>query len=292
MLSSSSRFCSEIWLSLEEESRSRSSSSSCASSPLGRRRDADQLEQAVGGVIEHPDRRVGELEEEEEGKGDQQRRPLGLADGDRLRGQLAEHDVQEGDDQEGEPQAHRMDEVGIGGQRGDQRPDQPGERRLADPAETQARERDSQLGRGEVGVEMARHVPRQPGAADPVGDVRLELGRPDADQGELGGHEEAVEDHQDEPEGHPPAGMGSEAGRRRGDGHDRGEGGEQEEAQPGSSSRSRGRSSPAEPGNRGIGRPGGTGTMGRFGGWSFKPGDFSTPDFLSRRGSDRHGSGG
>ena len=45
------------------------------------------------------------------------------------------------------------------------RADDPGEGRLADPAQGQAGQGDAELGRREVGVEVADHVPRHLGRA-------------------------------------------------------------------------------------------------------------------------------
>jgi len=82
--------------------------------------------------------------------------------------------------------------------------DDPGEGRLADPAQRQAGQGDAELGGGEIGVEVAEHVPRQAGPPVALRDVGLDLRRPHLDQGELGGDEEAVQSHQQEGEEQPP----------------------------------------------------------------------------------------
>ena len=64
--------------------------------------------------------------------------------------------------EEGDGERDRVDQrVGGAGDQPHQRLDDPGEGRLADPAEGQARQGDAELGRREVGVEVVEHVPRQ-----------------------------------------------------------------------------------------------------------------------------------
>ena len=77
-----------------------------------------------------------------------------------------------------------------------QRLEQPREGRLADPAQGQARQRDAELARRQVGVEVREHVLGEAGAAIAFADLDLDLGRPDLDQRELRRDEEAVDDHE------------------------------------------------------------------------------------------------
>ena len=73
---------------------------------FGDRLDAEDAQDRVGGVVEHPDHRVRHLVEHVERERHPQRRRLRLADRERLRRQLAEDDVEDGDDRERDDQAH------------------------------------------------------------------------------------------------------------------------------------------------------------------------------------------
>ena len=185
--------------------------------PFGHRLDADHLEDRVGAVVEHPDRRVGRLVEALHGHGNPQGGVLGLADGERLRRQLAEHDVQNRDGHERHGQRHGVDQARPGaGDQADHRLDDPDERRFADPAQGQARQGDAELGGREVGVQVLDHVPGDPPAPQARRGVGVELGRPHLDQGELGGDEEAVEEDQAEGEDQAEHGDRAPAPRRAG----------------------------------------------------------------------------
>ncbi|MCY1532296.1 hypothetical protein D9M68_675610 [compost metagenome] len=77
---------------------------------------------------------------------------------------------------------------------------QVGEGRLADPAQAQGGQGDAQLAGRQVGVQLVVHGAQD--AAPPavlVGDG-LDAGGAQLDHGELGGHEEAVEQHEEEGE--------------------------------------------------------------------------------------------
>ena len=101
--------------------------------------------------------------------------------------------------------------VGGAGDLAHQRLDDPGERRLAHPAEREARERDSELARREVGVEMIEHVARQLRRPAAARHQRVDLGRAELDERELRGDEEAVQEHQQEAQAE--AGPGAHIGR-------------------------------------------------------------------------------
>ena len=92
--------------------------------------------------------------------------------------------------------------VAMVGQRGRQPAeaalDQPGERRLADPAEAQRGEGDAELGGGDVAVERLYRAAGQPSFAIPGPGHLVQPGAPSADQCELGRHEEGVREHQDD----------------------------------------------------------------------------------------------
>ncbi|MCY1351417.1 hypothetical protein D9M69_376820 [compost metagenome] len=89
----------------------------------------------------------------------------------------------------------RLDADGL-----EQRLQQVGEGRLADPAEAQGGQGDAQLAGRQVGVQLVVHGAQD--AAPPavlVGDG-FDAGGAQLDHGELGGHEEAVEQHEEKRE--------------------------------------------------------------------------------------------
>ena len=97
-----------------------------------------------------------------------------------------------------------------------QRLEQAREGGLADPAQGQARQRDAELGGREVGVEVLDHVLREPRAAVALAELDLDLGRPHLDQRELGGHEEAVHEHEEDRQSNGDRGVELEADRGAG----------------------------------------------------------------------------
>ena len=153
-----SRFSSERMPAFSELARiSRSSSGECAVFVLAGRMDAEELQQRAR------DRRsssqiagIGDDVERVQQVRGPERRADRLLDGDRLRRQLAEDDVQDGDDHEGDRRGDRVrDRLGAARRSASkQRLDEVRERRLADPAEGQGGQRDAELRRGEIGVEM------------------------------------------------------------------------------------------------------------------------------------------
>ena len=97
----------------------------------------------------------------------------------------------------------RRDAVGGDGRQRGRQPaeaalDQPGQRRLADPAEAQRGERDAELGGGDVAVERLYRAAGQPSFAIPRPGHLVQPRAPSADQRELGRHEEGVREHQDD----------------------------------------------------------------------------------------------
>ena len=95
-----------------------------------------------------------------------------------------------------------------GRQPGEAALDQPGERRLADPAEAQRGERDAELGGGDVAVERLYRAAGQPSFAIPRPGHLVQPGPPRADQRELRRHEEGVGEHQDDDRGEAEADRG------------------------------------------------------------------------------------
>ena len=81
-------------------------------------------------------------------------------------------------------------------ERFERRLDQVREGRLADPAQRQRGHRDPKLAGRDVGVEVADHLLRRLGGAVPLSGELFEARAADGDDRELGGHEEAVRQHQ------------------------------------------------------------------------------------------------
>ena len=118
---------------------------------------------------------------------------------------------------EGDGQAHRVQHRRRRAEHADQqRLEQARERRLADPAQGQARQRDAELRRRQVGVEVREHVLGEPGAAVAFAELDLDLRRPHLDQRELRGDEEAVQDHEQDRQRDRDRGVDLEADRGAG----------------------------------------------------------------------------
>ncbi|MNY42248.1 hypothetical protein D3C86_1771180 [compost metagenome] len=75
-----------------------------------------------------------------------------------------------------------------------------GEGRLADPAQAQRGQGDAQLAGRQVGVQLVVHGAQDVPAPAVLGGQGLDLGGAQPDDGELGGDEEAVEQHQQQGE--------------------------------------------------------------------------------------------
>jgi hypothetical protein len=169
-----------------------SASSGCS------RLDAERAHDGVAGAVQHADERGEGPAEQLERPGRDQRGRLGLLDRDRLRGQLAEHHVQHRDDDEGDDDRRQRRRRRAKPDRLEDRLQELRERRLAEPAQAQAGERDAELAGGEVPVDVLDLPAREHGVAAPLLGELLEPRRPRAGQGELGGDEEAVQQHQEE----------------------------------------------------------------------------------------------
>ena len=117
-----------------------SSASECTP-PLGARRlEAEEHAGRLGRSSQEPDQRTRHGEERPHRRGDRQRGPLRVPERDRLRHELADHDVEERDDQVREH--HR--EHGR-----DHRVERARERVLAESTDPQRGERDAELHRGD-----------------------------------------------------------------------------------------------------------------------------------------------
>ncbi len=136
--------------------------------------------------------------EELGGLHDEQRRRFRALERDRLGRELAEHDVQRRHDRERDGHG---DAVGRGfGERGRQerqeRLDEGGQGRFADPAEAEARHGDAQLRRGDVAVGVGDGAAHGARAAMILGDQLIDARLAHRDDGEFGGDEKAVGQHQ------------------------------------------------------------------------------------------------
>ena len=165
--------------------------------------EAQQAQQEIAGAVQDPDERAKEMFDPQRGPRHQQRRALGPLQRDRLGHQFADDDVHAGDQHKGQ-NAGRGDVRGhardLAGQPGKQRLDQMRQRRLADPAQAQAGQRDAQLRRRDKAIGIFNGPLHGFGARiaarHSFGNARLAH----ADQAELRGHKEAVDQHQNDDE--------------------------------------------------------------------------------------------
>jgi hypothetical protein len=169
--------------------------------PAGRLQ-TDQPHHAVTDAVEERDRVVEEPLEEVERDGHPERGRLGALQRDTLRGEFAEDDVEGRRDGERDDQRHRVgadDRLGTVQKREarEQGVEQGGDRGFSDEAEPERGHRDPELRGGDVGVEVFEGAVDLPRAGTPLVGQLLHPGLADADERELGGDEEAVQ--QDEP---------------------------------------------------------------------------------------------
>ena len=154
---------------------------------LTRRLETQDAQRKVGRFLQDPDQRLEDDEEPGHRGRHDERDGLRVAERHALRDQLADHDVQVRDDQEGEA---------IRDDRGRDRVEHPREDRLADGTDTQARDRDAEL----HGRDESRRVRGDAqDDAGPTASLVAELGEARAsrgDQGVLGRDEERVQQEQ------------------------------------------------------------------------------------------------
>ena len=156
-------------------------------------------QEEVGGEVEEADDRPEDGVEQSQGRAEQEGDLNGLADGERLRGQFAKHDVEERDERERNDEGDGRDDRrrGDAGQM-ECRLDHVGEEGLAEPTQSEAGQGDAQLGGRDVGLEMGGDVFGELGAGVTLLDQGVELAGPDLDDGQLRGDEEPVEQDQRE----------------------------------------------------------------------------------------------
>lgn len=157
--------------------------------------DPEQAEQRVGRAVEYPDERRHEAREQQQRRRDGSRGRLGRGEREGFRRELTEDDVEERDEEERD----RYGEGVVGGGRniqadGSQQPiDQARQGGLADPAQRERSDGDSELGRRDISVQISQadlHVPR---AAHPPGGHLVDLAAAGSDEGKLSRDEKSVE---------------------------------------------------------------------------------------------------
>ena len=153
---------------------------------------AGQAHHTVGDAVEQDHDGVGDLVERHKRASREQRIALGGEDGERLGNQLAHHHVQRGHDEVADGHGHHADQ-GLGQvQHLEQRTDKSGERGLAQPAQSQRRQRDAQLTGGQVLVDVLGNVHGAFRTLLALLDGQLELGFSNAHQSEFGDNEKRV----------------------------------------------------------------------------------------------------
>ncbi|MNE13964.1 hypothetical protein D3C80_1068200 [compost metagenome] len=158
---------------------------------------AGNAQDGVGAGIEQVDGRVHRPVEQVQRHGGPQRQQLGLADGPGLGRQLADHDVQVRDDEEGDEERDRLDQLGaVHAEIGQQWFQQVGEGGLTHPAQAQRGEGDAQLAGRQVGVELVVNLAQDVATPAVLFGDGLYACSAQLDHGELCSNEEAVEQHQ------------------------------------------------------------------------------------------------
>ena len=121
----------------------------------------------------------------------------------RLGNQFAQNDVQAGDQDEGNEDRNAVSvDRGVGNIL-NRAQHHLGQQRLADPAQGQADDGDSQLDAIDHFVQVAMQLLHNARADAPGSDQLLDTGITDADQREFRGREESVGRHQEQDEEHP-----------------------------------------------------------------------------------------
>ena len=159
---------------------------------------AERAHDGAPHAVQKADERPEDPHEQLGGPRHDERGPLGVLQGNRLRRELAEHDVKRGDhgkrDSEG-------DRVGRGHRHAVAEDPEGGfndgcECRLADPAEPEARHRDAELRRGDVAVGVGERAPDDARRGAALGDELIDACPPHGHERELGRHEEPVRQHE------------------------------------------------------------------------------------------------
>ena len=149
------------------------------------------MQHGVGRLAQDPDQRRGQREECAHGRRYPERRAFRVAEREALRHELADHDMEEGQEQIREDDREQRRHVGVERLR---------ERVLAERTDTERGERDAELHRRDELRRVARDPQHRAGAAVALV-VELDDARaPRGDERVLGRDEEAVEQHE-QPDG-------------------------------------------------------------------------------------------
>jgi hypothetical protein len=162
--------------------------------------EPDRAQHEVAQAVEHHDGGFQHEREQHQRAHAPQRRAFGALQRQALGCELAEHDVERGDGGERDRDGDRV----RAGRRERTRPsrqqrlDQVRQRRLAQPAQRQRRQRDPELGRGQVGVEVLERAFQRGGVRAAGGDELRHAALSHRHQRELRRDEEAVRRYQRE----------------------------------------------------------------------------------------------
>ncbi len=170
-----------------------SSSSAENRVPLARRLEPGATQEEIRGAIEHHNEGIQDVVEKDQRPCDPQGNALRLLDSQRLRREFTEDDVEEGDRSERNTEAQRMPERDSGDTKLiEERFQPPREKRLAEPAEPEARQGDSQLRGREARIQVFQGAQGDRHAPIPGFQQRSELAVPHLDDGKLSSNEKAV----------------------------------------------------------------------------------------------------
>jgi hypothetical protein len=159
--------------------------------------DAHFVEQPLGGTVQHPDAWVGKPMKPVQRQGGPQRRRHRSPDGDGFGNQFADDDQQVTADQEADEEIEGGFEPGRAeAQEAEERMQQRLEGGFHDDAGADPAERHAHLGGADAGFEVADQALRQRGAAVALRRQRGHLRLAQFYECKLGGHEEAVQQHQ------------------------------------------------------------------------------------------------
>jgi len=169
--------------------------------------DAEPPQQRVRRAVQQADRGRHDLREDHQRDHQIATHGLGLHECDRLRGQLAEHDVQEGDDDErGGGACHRVHgrRWRSDAERGERPVHESRERGLADPAQAERRERDPELRGRDVAVQVLHGGLGRLRETVALARHLIDSAAPRAHQRELGGNEKRVRNDQEDYQSQAP----------------------------------------------------------------------------------------
>ena len=158
---------------------------------------AEQSHDGIAQAVQDEDGRTKDHEKQPQRAHDAQRCAFGLLQCHAFGHQFAKHDVEHRDDEERD-----RGRDGVSASRGhcaegaEGRLDQSCESRLADPAEPERRDRDTELCRGQMVVEIAYGSAEDLGSSMTLSHEFIDAAPAYADERELCGHEEPVGSHQ------------------------------------------------------------------------------------------------